>query len=235
MAEPSGPRRFWTEVHLNPVADGFALSLDTRPVQTPAKRPLILPTEALAEAIAEEWRGQGAHVVPTSMPLTRMANAAIDKVAPAPMAVVEHLAAYGETDLLCHLAEGPEGLVERQRTGWGPVIAWAAETHAIRLHQTAGVMPLTQPAESLANLRGVLAGRDAFALTAAYDLVTLSGSALLALAVIDGFRSAEAAWGLSRLDEDWQIAEWGEDAEAAADAAARRAAFLRAHQVTTLL
>lgn len=221
-------RRFWTTVGTVPVAGGFAVELDARPVRTPRKSPLILPTLALAEAVAAEWQAQEGKVRPETMPVTRTANSAIDKVAPQHAAVAEMLAAYGASDLLCYRAEGPDGLVARQAAGWDPLLAWAADTLSAPLQVTTGIVPIGQPAESLAVLARLVHGLDPFRLAAFHDLVAISGSLILALAVSHKRLDATEAWALARIDEDWQISLWGEDEEAAEHAALKREAFLAA-------
>ena len=221
-------RRFWTGVEVVPEGEGFAVLLDGRRVRTPQKAPLVLPTRGFAVAVAREWAAQEGEIDPEAMPATRLANAAIDKVGAKRAEVVETLAAYGATDLLCYRAEAPQALVERQRAGWDPLLAWCAEALGASLRTAAGVMPVQQAPQDLARLRQAVEAMDDFALSAFHDLVALSVSLVLALAVTEGHLSAEEAWRLSRLDEDFQIEEWGEDEEAAEAAARRRAAFLDA-------
>lgn len=221
-------RRFWTTATAIPVDGGFAVHLDARPVRTPLKAPLILPTLALAEAVAAEWQAQDGKVKPDTMPVTRTANSAIDKVAPQHAAVADMLAAYGESELLCYRATGPEGLIQRQSEAWDPLLAWAADSLSAPLVVTTGVMHVTQPPDSLAALSRLVHQLDPFRLAAFHDLVAISGSLVLALAVIHGRLSATDAWALSRVDEDWQISLWGEDEEAADHAALKQAAFLAA-------
>lgn len=221
-------RRFWTTASAVPVEGGFAVQLDARPVRTPLKAPLVLPTQALAEAVAAEWQAQEAKVDPGTMPFTRMANSAIDKVAPQIDEVAAMLAAYGGSDLLCYRAEEPPDLIARQDEAWNPVLIWALETLGADLLVTQGVMHVEQPPEALMRLHERVAALTPFQMAAFHDLVAISGSLVLALAVTGGRVTAEEAWALSRIDEDWQIALWGEDEEAAEVAALKRAAFLQA-------
>lgn len=231
-----GPRRrFWTDVAVVPEEDGFGLRLDGRPLNTPAQAPLRAPTAALAEAIAEEWRAVTDQLRAEGLPFTRAANVAIDRVAPAPEPVVSAIAAFGETDLLCYRATGPEGLRRRQSEAWDPILVWSAQALGAPLIAVAGVMHQEQPPHSLDALRAAVGAHDAFALTALHELVTLSGSLVLGLAVSRGALAPEVAWELSRVDEVWQSELWGEDAEAAAAAARRRADFLRAAKLLTML
>lgn len=221
-------RRFWTDASAVPLDGGFAVHLDARPVRTPLKAPLVVPTLALAQAIASEWQAQTGKVNPETMPFTRTANSAIDKVAPQHQAVAAMLAEYGASDLLCYRAEGPDDLTARQAAAWDPVLHWAKEALGAPLNPTLGVMHVDQPPGSLASLRQAVDALDPFRLSAFHDLVAISGSLVLALAVTRRSLAAEAAWDLSRIDETWQIALWGEDEEAAATAALKRGAFLQA-------
>ncbi|MFN3575727.1 MAG: ATP12 family chaperone protein [Tabrizicola sp.] len=222
------PRRFWTTASAVPVEGGFAVQLDARPLRTPRKVPLVLPTAALAEAVAAEWQAQGDRVDPASMPFTRMANSAIDTVAPEFDTIARMVADYGGSDLMCYRAEGPEALVALQARAWDPLLAWAATDLGVSLRTTAGVVHVAQPAESLAALQSLVRGLTAFRLAAFHDLVSLSGSLILALAVTRKRIGVEEAWRLSRIDEDWQISQWGEDEEAADVAQRKHAAFLLA-------
>ncbi len=221
-------RRFWTRAEAVEVEGGHAVHLDARPVRTPLKAPLILPTPALAEAIAAEWQAQEGKVDPLTMPFTRTANSAIDKVAPQFDEVAEMLAAYGASDLLCYRAEGPGDLITQQARAWDPILSWADAALGARLVVTAGITPVDQPPQGLAALERLVWQQTPFQLAAFHDLVALSGSLVLALAVTRRKLSAEDAWTLSRIDEDWQRALWGEDDEATEMAALKRAAFLQA-------
>lgn len=221
-------RRFWTSASAVPVEDGFAVLLDTRPVRTPLQAPLILPTLALAEAVAAEWQAQDGKIDPEKMPFTRTANSALDKVAPQFAAVAEMLATYGESDLLCYRAEGPDDLIVRQSEAWDPLLTWAAEELGAPLAVTVGVMPVEQGRDSIARLSRHVGEMSRFQLAAFHDLVAVSGSLVLALAVTRKRLTAEAAWDLSRIDENWQIALWGKDEEAAEVAARKHSAFLHA-------
>lgn len=222
-------RKFWTDVGIEADEDGWHVLLDGRPIKTPFKSALALPTESMARMVAREWEQQEDQIRPDLMPATRMANSAIDKVAPQWAAVVDVIAAYGETDLLCYRAEAPEQLVALQTEGWDPLLNWATETFGIRLRAGMGVIPVTQDQESLSRLRAELDALDPFSLTAIHDLVSLTGSLILGLAVDKERLEPDEAWRLSRIDEDWQISQWGHDEEAAVVADARRSAFLEAH------
>lgn len=228
------PKRFWKAAAAVPCDGGFAVELDDRPVKTPAKTKLILPTLALAQAVAAEWDAQEGVVKPQTMPMTRMANSALVKVPPAFEAVVDEIARYGASDLLCYRAEAPAALVRRQAEGWDPLLDWAAETFNAPLTVTAGIVPVAQPEPSLARLRAAVAGHDAFRLVGLHDLVAITGSLVLGLAVARGRLLPDAAFALSRLDEDWQAELWGVDSEAAASAAAKRADLSDAARFFTL-
>ena len=191
-------------------------------MKTPAKTPLVVPTEALARMIAAEWDAQDGAVRPETMPATRMANSALDKVAPQFDAVAAMLAEYGGTDLLCYRAPEPEALIARQAAAWDPLLDWAAETFGARLATGRGVMHVAQDADAVARLARPLSDASAFQLAALHDLIAISGSLVLALAVASGRLGAAEAFDLSRIDESWQAEQWGRDEEADALEAVRR-------------
>ena len=219
------PKRFWTAASVVADAGGFAVHLDGRPVKTPAKQPLLLPTHALATLVAAEWDAQSGLVNPETMPITRMANSAIDKVVPQYHEVATLLTAYGETDPLCYRATHPPALAAQQALAWDPLLEWAAEALQAPLKATAGIAPIAQDPAVLARLHDQVLALGNFKLAAFHDLVSISGSLVLAFAVGQGRLTAEEGWHLSRLDESWQIALWGEDEDAAAAAALKREAF----------
>ncbi|PWE32723.1 ATPase [Maritimibacter sp. 55A14] len=221
-------KRFWSEARAEPAAAGFAILLDGRPVKTPAKAGLCVPTRTLADAVAAEWDAQSGPVRPETMPLTRAANAAIDKVAIQQAEVAAMLAEYGRTDLICYRAEGPNELVRRQEAAWDPLLAWSAEEVGAPLVPTTGVVHIRQPAASLERFAEEVRGFDAFGLTALHDLVTLSGSLVIGLAALRGAFDGDDLWQRSRIDEIWQQEQWGEDAEASQAAARKEAAFAQA-------
>lgn len=218
-------KRFWTNASTREVAQGWEITLDGRAVKTPAKAALAVPTRALAEAIAGEWAAQGERIEPQNMPFTRAANAAIDKVSVNREAVISMLAAYGETDLICYRAEAPQGLVARQALIWDRWLDWARDTHNAPLTTTAGIVPVAQPSQSLAQLRGRLEGMSDFQLAGAHDVIAISGSLVLALAALEGALDEAGLWEACRVDEEWQIAQWGRDEEADAEAQLRREAL----------
>ncbi|QBY02380.1 ATPase [Rhodophyticola sp. CCM32] len=221
-------KRFWDKAEVSEAGAGFQVTLDARPLRTPFKSALILPTRAMARAVAGEWGAQGEQVDPLSMPVTRSANSAIDKVAPQHAAVAAMLAGYAETDLLCHRAGTPEGLVQRQTKGWDPVLDWAARIYHAPLIPTEGVLPVGQPEDSLTIYGNAVSELRPFSLTGFHDLVTLSGSLILALAVHKGQITVQEAWSLSRIDESWQIEQWGKDDEATEFAARKKDEFFHA-------
>lgn len=220
---PPKPRRFYkhAEVAVLPQQEAgreaklFQVLLDGRPVKTPRKVVLAVPHRALAEAIAAEWNAQGEEIDPVTMPLTRFANSIIDGVIGREAEVRADIVKYAASDLLCYRAEGPVGLVQRQAAAWDPVIRWARRALEARLVLTAGVMPVAQPASALEGIAAALKPLDAYRLTSIHVMTTLTGSALLALAHCHGELSAAEAWEAAHVDEDWQIEQWGEDAEAA--------------------
>ncbi len=234
-ARPWAPRRFWSEVAVEAVPGGFGVRLDAWPLHTPARAALVVPVRALAEAVAAEWDAQQGTVRPTTMPLTQAVNSAIDRVAPDPAPLIDGIAAYGASDLLCHRAPGPEGLVARQAAAWDPLLDWAVAALGVRLVPVAGVMPVRQPGESLAALRATVARFDAFGLTALAEVVSLSGSAVIGLAAGLGHSGPGPLWQAAQIDEIWQAEQWGEDAEAAAAAALRAQAFERAAGMLDML
>jgi chaperone required for assembly of F1-ATPase len=221
-------KRFWKEATVGPAEGGFAVLLDGRGVKTPAKRALVVPTEAMARAIADEWDAQGEKVDPATMPVTRSANAALDKVATQFDEVAAMIAEYGGTDLLCYRAEAPDELVARQAAGWDPLLDWAEAELGVRLAVTAGVLPKAQSEAALARMHAAVAAVDPFRMAALHDLVGITGSLVLGLAVARGRLNAVEAWALSRIDEDWQAEQWGEDEEAAATAAIKQQALAHA-------
>jgi chaperone required for assembly of F1-ATPase len=221
-------KRFWKEATAELCEGGFTVRLDGRAVKTPAKTLLVVPTLALAQAIAAEWDAQQGLVQPDTMPHTRTANSALDKVAPQFALVAENMALYGGTDLLCYRATGPQELIDRQQAQWGPLLDWCATDLQAPLIATAGVMHIEQPPASLARLSEIVHGWTAFQLAAAHDLIAISGSLVLALAVTLGRLSVSDAWSLSRIDETWTNEQWGVDDDAAYLESLKQAAFAHA-------
>jgi chaperone required for assembly of F1-ATPase len=221
-------RRFYKGAAIGAAPD-YPLLLDGKPVKTPAGNPLAVPRPAIAAAIAAEWAAQGETIDPASMPLTRLVNSAIDGVAGEMPAVRATILTYAGADLLCYRAERPEVLAAAQRVAWDPVLAWAERHLGVRFALSAGVVHVAQPNETLAAVARELATIDAPLTLAALNLATtLAGSALLALALARGALSEEAAWDAAHVDEDWNVREWGADAEAMRARALRRADFAAA-------
>lgn len=223
-------RRFWKQATVRDTGAGWEVALDDKPIRTPGKLPLLLPTRSLAEAIAAEWDAQADVIDPNTMPLTRAANSAVEKVAPQFDAVADMLGDYGGTDLLCYRATEPDALALAQARDWDPLIDWSATHLRAPLRITQGVIPVAQDAGSVAQMRERIGQLDPFALTALHDLVTLPGSLVLGLAVLEGRLSAEQAFDLSRLDEEFQASRWGRDPEADEAAENRRQAMLSAER-----
>lgn len=221
-------KRFWTEAAPVRAGNGWEVRLDGRALRTPAKAVLSLPTEALARRVAAEWAAQDGAIRPETMPATRTANTAIDRVRPQLAEVAQVVAAYGDSDLLCYRADSPAELAARQARDWDPLLAWAGTRYGVDWRVVTGVMPAPQPPATLNRLAAEVAGLDAFRLAAFHDLVALSGSLVIGLAVAERRAGAEALWSVSRLDDDWQAELWGRDAEAQDVAERRRAAFLQA-------
>ena len=229
------PKRFYRAVTVDGAAPAFRVRLDGRPMRTPAKRELAVPSRALAEALAAEWEAQGERIDPATMPLTRLVNSAIDGAAGREAEVRDDIAKYAASDLLCYRAEGPTDLVRRQAGAWDPVLAWARETLGAGLVLGQGVVPVAQPRAAIAAVERALAGLDPFSLTALHVVTTLTGSALLALAHAHGRLTAEEAWAAAHVDEDWQTSQWGEDAEAKARRDRRWAEMQAASRLQALL
>jgi chaperone required for assembly of F1-ATPase len=201
-------KRFWKTVTVDAER---GVRLDERPVRTPGRVPLLLPTDMLAEAVADEWRGVAEDIDPRAMPLTGLANAAIDRIAPDPEAFAAGLAAYGESDLLCYRAESPPDLVERQAALWDPPLDWARDRYDVHFAIASGVMHQAQPEATIERLGTAIAARRAFELAPLSPIVTITGSLVLALALAERAMPADAAWAAANLDEDWQAEKWGED------------------------
>jgi chaperone required for assembly of F1-ATPase len=228
-------KRFYREATVRPGPDGGEVLLDGRPVKTPGRRTLALPTAALADAVAAEWNAQGEEVRPRTMPLTGLANAAIDRVAPDKEAFAASLAQYGDSDLVCYRADGPASLIARQTRLWDPILAWARRRYDVDFEIVTGIIHRPQPPATRDRLAHAVVTRDAFALAALAPLVTISGSLLIALALAEEAIDLEAAWAAATLDEAWQAEQWGADAEAAERLDARRAEFAAADRFLRLL
>lgn len=214
-------KRFWQAV----AVEGGEVRLDGRPVRTPGRAPLVVPCPRLAEAIADEWRAVEREIDPRAMPLTGLANAAIDRIAPDPAAFAAGLARYGESDLLCYRADGPAELVARQRQAWDPLLDWARGRYDVHFEVTAGIVHRAQPPATIARLAEAVAARTPFELAGLSPVVTVTGSLVAALALLEGAADADTVWRAARIDEDWQAEHWGEDEIAARARDAHRADF----------
>src|SRR5262245_60300332 len=219
----SAPRRFYKTASITAVENGWGILLDGKPLRSPAKRPFVLPTEALASAIAEEWQAQGEEVDPRTMPLMQLAATAIDRLADDRDGLAAETAGYGNSDLICYRAEEPPALVRRQAEAWQPLIAWAAERYDVALNVTTGIVSVEQPPHALATFRRVLEACDLFALTALAAMTSSAGSLVIALALAEGRLSADEAADAALLDEMFQAEKWGSDPEAERRRAAIRA------------
>ncbi|WP_412551636.1 ATP12 family chaperone protein [Shimia sp. MIT910701] len=222
-------KRFWKETTYEATEGGYKVLLDGRGVKTPAKAPLVVPTEAMAKAVVEEWDAQDEKIDPSTMPVTRSVNAAIDKVAVQHGEVADMLAEYGGSDLVCYRATTPEELIARQAAAWDPLLDWAAETFNARLKPVAGVMFEAQDADALSKLSEKTHGFDSFELAAFHDLVGISGSLIIGFAATCDLHPIETLWELSRIDEQWQEDQWGRDEDAAEEAEKKRQAFMHAY------
>lgn len=214
-------KRFWKQVDI--AESGIAL--DGKPVRTPGRAPLTLPTPALAEAVAEEWRAVAETIDPRTMPLTGLANAAIDRIAADPASFAAGLARYGESDLLCYRAAEPEPLVARQQAAWDPLLDWARGRYDVHFETVTGIIHRAQPPATLARLGEAVAALDTFRLAGLSPVVTVSGSLVAALALLEGAADAEAVWRAAQIDEAWQEEQWGSDDLALRARAAHRADF----------
>lgn len=211
--------RFYNSASARPDGDGHGVWLDERRLKTPARAPLTVPTGKLAEAIVSEWEAQSDKIVPANMPLTALANAAIDRIAPEREAFARRLAAYGAHDLLCYRAAEPVNLAARLAKAWQPVLDWLEQAYGARMSLAEGIVHVDQPPETLVALEAVAASYDPFRLAALHVLTTSYGSLGLGLAVLGGRLDASAAFDISRIDEEFQIERWGRDDEADARAA----------------
>jgi chaperone required for assembly of F1-ATPase len=216
------PKRFYQNVTVTELPGGFGIALDDREVKTPARAPLRLPNHRLAEAVAEEWRRQGDKILPETMPLTRLANTAIDRIAPNRKDVIGQVLGFGRSDLICYRAEGPSDLVQRQAEEWDPLLEWARRRHDANLCATQGLAFVEQPESALLALEQAVSEDDNFRLAALHTAASLTGSLVLALALDDGSLDADAAFAAAQLDETYQAEIWGEDDEAKARAAQKR-------------
>ncbi|MFL6749034.1 MAG: ATP12 family chaperone protein [Sphingomicrobium sp.] len=228
-------KRFWRAVEIIEADRGFLIALDGRTLKTPGRSELVAPTLPLAEAIATEWRECGETFDPRAMPLTGLTNAAIDRVAPDKEAFAVGLARYAESDLVCYRAEGPVALVQWQSESWDALLAWARRRYDVDFACQTGIMHVPQPDETMRKLGHAVATLDSFRLAGMSPLVTIGGSLVAALAVLDEMMPAEAAWEAVSLDDRWQLEQWGDDPEARAALDGRRRDFLAAARFLDLL
>ncbi len=228
-------KRFWEQADVEKAGGGYTVALDGRPLKTPMKRPLIVPSRALAAEIAAEWQAVEGKVDHAAMPYTQFAHAGLDQAVDERAEIAAKIALYGETDLLCYRAESPQALVERQAAAWDPLLAWCADTLGAPLTPTAGIVHVAQPAASVKALAAHVQPYETFRLKALYDWVTISGSLVLGLAVAKGRLGAAEAWALSRIDESWQEEQWGVDDEARKLADSKRAVFLLVERALSLI
>ena len=225
-------KRFWTNAAAMPAEPGWTVALDGKPVRTPARAALALPTTALAEAIAAEWNAIEGDLAPRALPLTGLANAALDRAGPE---LADSLAAYAQSDLLCYRAEHPPALVQSQAAAWDPPLAWARARYDVAFTVAEGIAHRPQPAPTLARLRAAVHATGPFERAGLHPIVTITGSLVLGLAVLDGALTPEQAFDAGEHDALWQARHWGEDADAAATRALRRADLMIAARFLSLL
>ena len=228
-------KRFYGSTSARVTDDCVVVHLDDRPVRTPGKRLLAVPTQDLGEAIAAEWAAQGDEIAPASMPLTELASTALDHVGPNRTAIIEATAAYGRSDLLCYRADQPQALVDRQVEAWEPPLEWFKDRHGVSLVKTVGIMHLAQAPEAIAAMDRIVANHDDWRLAALSLATARLGSLVLALGLIDGRFDAAEAMALAHLDEDFQIERWGQDDEAMARRAGIAAEVASARRLVDLL
>lgn len=221
-------KRFWTKAEAVEQDRGWGVELDGKPLRTPARAALIVPTEPLAQAIADEWNAVEATFDPRSMPLTGLANAAIDRVAPDPPAFAKALAQYGESDLTCYRAQAPRGLVSRQQQAWDPLLGWGRRRFDVDFRTTCRIVHVDQPIATTDRLAHAVSALDPFRLAGLAPLVAVGGSLLAALAVLEGAVTPDSAWEAVTVDDRWQLDQWGADTEAEQRLDNRRRDFLAA-------
>lgn len=236
-SKPPLPKRFYKESGILPLDEGgFGVGLDGRIVKTPAKAVLALPTQAAAKMIADEFDAQAGQVDPATMPVTRLANTAVDGVAADPQAVFEDVLRFASSDLICYRAGSPQKLVELQAQSWDPVLDLVRDNYGAQFILSEGVMHVEQPREAIAAIGAALKPHGSpIALAAVHSMTSLTGSALMAICVAGGLMDAESAWTAAHVDEDWNISQWGEDAEAAMRREFRRKEMIAAVSLLTAL
>jgi chaperone required for assembly of F1-ATPase len=234
MATPK-LKRFYKTAAATSVDGGYHITLDAKPIRTPGGETVLVRNRALADALAAEWDAQETHIEFSRMGINQLVNSAIDRGVIDRTALVDELAAYGATDLLCYRAEGPVALVARQVAAWDPLLDWAEAIYGARLRVTSGIVAIEQDAVALAALRGRIAAADPFQLCALRAAVGICGSLIVGLAVAQGHLDIESAWQVVNVDEDWQKEKWGEDAQATANRAGAFAAFAKAGHMLQVL
>ena len=212
--QPEAAKRFYEKAGYEPRDGAFCLVLDGKPALTPAKNTLAVPSEALAKAIAKEWEAQDAQIDPSTMPLTKLANSALDHVQDRRQAVIDDIVRYAGSDLICYMADDPQELMMKQMASWGPVLDWLRQGLGANFEVVYGINHVEQPEQSLQQVRLVLQDLDAFSLTSLHTMTALMGSALLMLAHTAGMFDVTSTWQSAHIDEDWQMSKWGKDAEA---------------------
>lgn len=227
-------KRFWKTAGAKADEQGWLVALDGRPVRTPMRNPLLVPSQSLADRIVSEWDAQGEEIDPRTMPMTGFANATIDRVLPAIGDFRGQIAGYAESDLLCYRADGPDALIDRQAQSWDPLLKWAEQRFAVEFAVTRGIIPVDQAARTLAALRAAVEAIDPWVLAGAATLVQIGGSLIGTLALLEGEIGAKALFEATCVDEQWQAELWGEDAEATARLELRRDEFLLASDYCTL-
>jgi chaperone required for assembly of F1-ATPase len=228
-------KRFWKDVAIVPQGGGWGIALDGRPMRTPHRAPLAVASTALAEAIAAEWRAQGETIDPRAMPMTGLANAAIDLATPDPAVFAEPIAAYAATDLLCYRDDRDAALQAEQVAAWNPILAWAEEQFGVEFIITQGILPVDQPPATVAALRAATLGHDPWRMTALTPLVTIGGSLVAGLACLGKAFDPEHLWEAVSLDQLYQERRWGADAEAQAQRAAHKRDWDNAVRFLTLI
>jgi len=228
-------KRFWKDVCVEAEDGGWAIRLDGRAVKTPARAPLVVPTRALADAIAGEWSSVKGEIDPRQMPLTGLANAAIDRIAPSKEAFASGVARYAEADLACYRADGPRELMDRQEEQWNRLLGWARRRYDVDFATTTGITHVTQPAATVERLAHAVSSLDAFRLAGLSPLVTIGGSLVGGLAVLEKALTPSEVWDAVSLDDQWQLERWGSDAEAEAALENRQRDFVAGARFLELL
>lgn len=225
MADNNLPKRFYDTASFSESAEGYSILLDGKTVRTPARTELCVAGKALAESIVTEWNAQDDVIDPATMPMTTRANTTLDRVRGRETDVIDELVQYAGSDLLCYRADSPEGLVTLQCEVWDPVLAWAKNALGAEFITRTGIAHINQSAQSLETIRSAFSGFDPYVLTPLHTMTTLTGSALLTLAHVQGYLAADEVWTATHVDEDWQISKWGEDDEAVERRVLRRQEF----------